>query len=125
MCTRHFVGFVVRRLISYELPIKSIISANATKVLSSYYGSPDRPYKIEVYRTQILGMNAYLTVNPDPKDVNVCMPIGEVLYGQIGSCEFHLLLMDKLKLISSSISKVIRFENLDINGHVSWTQTCT
>ena len=49
---------------------------------SSFYGSPDRPFQIDVYKTKLLNLEAYVSVNPDPTDKKVCLPIGQVLYGQ-------------------------------------------
>ena len=57
--------------------------ANATKVSSTFYGPPDRPFKVDVYKIKLLGLDAYITANPDPIDKNVCFPISDVLYGQL------------------------------------------
>lgn len=67
--------------ITYDF-IPSCVPANATKVTSSFYGTPDRPFKVEVYKTKLLNLDAYVSVNPDPTDNKVCLPIAEVLYGQ-------------------------------------------
>ena len=61
----------------------SNISANATKVTSSYYGPPDRQFKVDIYQSKLLGLDAYISVNPDPNNDRICFPMSEVLYGQM------------------------------------------
>ena len=63
------------------------IAAEAKLVYSAYMGTEDQGLPVNVYTMRAAGYNISISVSP-MKDKKFCAPLGETLFGHVGSSKY-------------------------------------